>query len=676
MDPAAKFVYKELCAKYQTTKRKKMIDFFKEKSKITDFRDSKSYWKFYSSSITLKSDKSTEPIVLKNDNKLITDHQEIANSFNYFFTSLNSNSLVDSKDCLAQIDKDFTGLKTSALLKTSKFTFTCTTEVIVKKLLMKLSNDSSPGLSGIPVKVMKHSEVLVKPFTKMINNCIITKTIPDEWKSAVVTPLYKSKGEKSDVNNYRGISIISPIAKIFEKVLATQIIDYLTKYDILCDDQHGFRNSHSCETVLHELLTDLNDARNNKLVSLLLFIDFRKAFDLVDSNLLLRKLHHYGFDTHACDLIRNYFLNRSQIVKYENAFSDKKSTDLGTPQGSILGPLFFTLFINDLPFKIRNLRKKLFADDTTLYISNRDVNVLINEFKKAILPLLEWCTFNRMDINWSKTFFMFIKNKKFSYPNEIIINDCNVQVVDSFKLLGVTLDAKLNFSLFVSSTKKLVNAKLYSIKRLFYLSFNVKIQFFKTFIMPYFNYCITLSIYFPKATLQSLCNFYYFCLYKLFNLKTVCDITLLNNILESMSLSSFQHNLLFKLTIFSHNIFNNKNVPAKLKKLLLNKKNEDYNLRRNSQLFQPTIPLNHFGELTFDYFFPKFVNLICIEDIYQKKSFFETRINKNINLIFIKFIEKFPKFILYIKNFDFMDNYYFLLSVLYILFLLIFFLYT
>ena len=174
----------------------------------------------------------------------------------------------------------------------------------------------------------------------MINNCIITKTIPDEWKSAVVTPLYKSKGEKSDVNNYRGISIISPIAKIFEKVLATQIIDYLTKYDILCDDQHGFRNSHSCETVLHELLTDLNDARNNKLVSLLLFIDFRKAFDLVDSNLLLRKLHHYGFDTHACDLIRNYFLNRSQIVKYENAFSDKKSTDLGTPQGSILGPLF------------------------------------------------------------------------------------------------------------------------------------------------------------------------------------------------------------------------------------------------------------------------------------------------------------------------------------------------
>ena len=167
---------------------------------------------------------------------------------------------------------------------------------------------------------------------------------------------------------------------------------------------------------------------------------------------------------------------------------------------------------------------------------------------------------------------MFIKNKKFSYPNEIIINDCNVQVVDSFKLLGITLDAKLNFSLFVSSTKKLVNAKLYSIKRLFYLSFNVKIQFFKTFIMPYFNYCITLSIYFPKATLQSLCNFYYFCLYKLFNLKTVCDITLLNNILESMSLSSFQHNLLFKLTIFSHNIFNNKNVPAKLKKLLLNKK--------------------------------------------------------------------------------------------------------
>ena len=648
--------YKYLRSLYQSEKRKKMIIFYKSKSNINDFKDSKAYWKFYSASIKLKSDKSSEPIVLKNNDKLITDHKDVANYFNTFFTSLTAESSVNLNNCLDQVDKNFTELKSNGSLITGNFNFNTVTESTVQKLLAKLNNESSAGSSGIPVKVIKNSESLIKPITLIINDCILNCNIPEEWKSAVVTPLYKSKGDKNEINNYRGISVISPVAKIFEKVLATQIIKYLDDYKILCDDQHGFRNSHSCETALHKIISDLNSARNKKLVSLLLFIDFRKAFDLVDSNILLCKLKHLGFDNNACKLIKNYFSLRTQAVKYENEISELKSVELGCGQGTVLGALFFSIFINDMPLLLNLFRKVLFADDTTLYLSRKNVTDLITSFKNTLLPLLDWCKFNRMDINWSKTFFMFIKNKKYNYPVNIDIMNYSIEVVDSFKLLGVTLDSKLNFSEFISCTKKLINARLYSIKRLFYLSFNVKIQFFKTFIMPYFNYCITLSIYFPKSTLQSFCNFYYFCLYKLFKLKTNGNLTDVNNILESMSLSSFQHNLLTRLAIFAYNIYNDVNAPTNLKQLLLNKKNITYNLRSNSILFKSCIPLNHYGESTFDFFFPKFVNTICLNDISLNNNFFKSRLNNNVNLLNVLFIKEFPKFDLYIKIFEFMNN--------------------
>ncbi len=143
---------------------------------------------------------------------------------------------------------------------------------------------SSPGNSGISSKIMKLiPDTLVPIFTKIINCSISTSSIPEDWKSALVTPLFKNKGKTTDLNNYRGISVLSPMAKIFEKVLAIQITRYFDKNGLFSSHQHGFRKGHSCETALHELISDLNKARDKKLVNMLLFIDFKKAFDTVDS---------------------------------------------------------------------------------------------------------------------------------------------------------------------------------------------------------------------------------------------------------------------------------------------------------------------------------------------------------------------------------------------------------
>ena len=163
--------------------------------------------------------------------------------------------------------------------------FKPTTANFVKKLLLNLDSSSSPD---IPTKVIKHCDNLVDIILKVINKYIETNTVPVDWKTAVVMPLCKSKGERTDINSYRGISVISPVAKIFEKVIASQLIEYLMEHVILSCNQHGFRSDHSCESALHELITDLNIARNESLTSMFLFIVFQKAFDLAESRLLLK----------------------------------------------------------------------------------------------------------------------------------------------------------------------------------------------------------------------------------------------------------------------------------------------------------------------------------------------------------------------------------------------------
>jgi hypothetical protein len=345
-------------------------------------------------------------------------------------------------------------------------------------ILKELQNSKGPGITGIPTKILKIlNEKICVIVTNLFNECIKTSLIPSEWKSAVVTPLYKRSGSKDDANNYRGISVLPPIGKIFEKILANQIKEFLDNNNLLFAGQYGFRNNHSCESALHEILSDMFKVLSDRKIGLYFFIDFKKAFDLVPADLLLFKLkYYYGFDDLSIKLLQDYFTNRTQYVKVDTILSDILSVLLGVPQGSVLGPLLFVLFINDMPFFLKLFLTILFADDTTLGLKDDNYDILINKFLTAIEDLIKWCQFNKFDINWKKSEIMFITNKNgVNLPDFIKIDNHQVKVVTEFKLLGIIIDNKLNFVKNTCKVRKSINTRLYSIQKLFQLDLTVKI---------------------------------------------------------------------------------------------------------------------------------------------------------------------------------------------------------
>ena len=644
------FEYKELRNLYQKQSRLKLISFFSKKS-INDFNNTNKFWKFYKNYIKTKSDSSSNNIdCITLDNVKYTDDKDISEIFNMFFTTISSNSKSSKPECIRFIYHHFKNMKQNikSFNNSTAFSFNKVNEDDVLHYLKQISPDSSPGISNIPTKVILGAKLkLIPVLTSLFNQCMSSASIPNEWKCAVVTPLYKQKGDATDPNNYRGISIIPPTAKLFEKIIAKQISDYFENNCIFYSGQHGFRKGMSCESALHEILSKINENQSKRLVNLLLFNDFRKAFDTVDADLLIFKLFQYGFDNHSLGLIKNYFNDRHQIVKIRNqTYSSQADIALGVPQGSILGPLFFLIFINDLAYYITLIIIKLFADDTTFIIAEYDIASCISKFKKAVLLLVEWCDHNRLDINWTKTFALLHNIKDADKVDKIVVNDnITITVVDKFKLLGVTIDEKLNFEQHVSELALKINRKLHSIKRLFYLSTNVKLQFFKTFILPYFDYCLSLAIYYSKDALQKLCNLYYKVLIKLFKFQIDnMEVDWLNAYLKRFNLFSFQHRLFYRLSLFS--------FTSKIKNnLRLNSdRNINYNLR-NKNFFTTTSTELNIGKKTAEYFFSRFLNGLYVNQLQVKFISFKTYVLNNLSIFYDHFIFLFPQFDLKIKIF-------------------------
>ena len=295
--------------------------------------------------------------------------------------------------------------------------------------------------------------------------------------------------------NYRPISVLPVISKIMERILYDQLYNYLTKFRILSDCQFGFRKSHSTTTALLDCTNEWYVNLDKKLFNLVVLIDLKKAFDTVDHQILLKKLELCGIKGQALTLFKSYLTNRNQICQIKNFISSDRAIRCGVPQGSILGPLFFLLYINDLPQCLNKTKPRLFADDTNLTAASQSITELENAVNSDLENLRKWLIANKLSLNVAKTEFILIGSKPMikgtaDFHLNIKIDNKPIKQTQEFKSLGVIIDQYLSWNSNTENICKKVTAGISALRRLKDLADReTLLSVYNALIYPYFKYC-------------------------------------------------------------------------------------------------------------------------------------------------------------------------------------------
>ena len=307
------------------------------------------------------SEKQSLPISLTIENTEITKDLDIANQFNTFFINIGAN--------LAK-NIEYQGIKNHNHYLTetynNAFEFTEIDDMTVKKVIDSLQAKNSSGFDGYSTKSLKHiTPAIIKPLTLLTQQVLTTGIFPDKLKLAKVIPIYK-KGEQALINNYRPISLLPVISKVLEKIIANQISSFFERNELFSRNQYGFRAAHCTEHAAIELTDRIITKMDNNEIPIGIFLDLSKAFDTINHKILLSKLKYYGISGVPLQLLDNYLTNRSQYVVIKNIKSNTLQITTGVPQGSILGPLLFLIYINDFSQSSHAFNLISYADDTTL----------------------------------------------------------------------------------------------------------------------------------------------------------------------------------------------------------------------------------------------------------------------------------------------------------------------
>ena len=364
----------------------------------------------------------------------------------------------------------------------------------VFSMLSKLSKSKATGLDRITARLLRECPDLIADSLCLIfNHSINSGVFPDEWKCSKVIPLFK-QGKRHDPNNYRPISIIPVVAKVFERIIYDQVKAFIDENKLFFKNQSGFRSLHSTVTALLEATNDWAYNIDCSNVNAVVFLDLKKAFDTVDHETLVSKLNAYGIRHGANDWFKSYLSDRTQKSLVNGFLSEDRFISRGVPQGTILGPLLFLLYINDLPNCLNHSHPRMFADDTHLTYSAANVHDIEQKLNQDLKSVSEWLAANKLTLNTSKTEFMLIGSRQrirtsHSSPT-LTINGAPIKRVDCVKSLGLNIDENLSWNKHIDKISKKIASGIGALKRMrpFVPSSTLK-YIYSSVIQPHFDYC-------------------------------------------------------------------------------------------------------------------------------------------------------------------------------------------
>lgn len=386
--------------------------------------DPKKFWAF----IKNKRETSGIPNSMCFNNQELNNPRDILNSFANFFEQ-------------SFTDPDINVLEDNSIFCTQNINISCFSEIDVMNALKKITSKFTAGPDRIPAFLIHDCRfVLVKPLQLIFNMCLKQQKVPLVWKNSKVCPVFK-KGDRSDISNYRPVSIICNFCKVFEFLLHDFIFP-LVRGQII-PNQHGFFKGRSTSTNLLSITHDIAESIDQGLQTDVLYLDFSKAFDRLDHNVLISKLNVFGFSDSLINLFKSYLNNRQQYVALSGCTSDHYIANSGVPQGSVLGPLFFNLFINDIGLELE-VDYLLYADDIKIYKRIKSIEDCVT-LQNNLDIIYTWCLKNNLQLNIEKCKLVSFTNKLTVIKYDYSLGNKIISRSDSFCDLGVMFDSKLSF---------------------------------------------------------------------------------------------------------------------------------------------------------------------------------------------------------------------------------------